>query len=142
MVNGKDNSGIGKVDPLGELDSEDLRLGRKAVKIKTVFCIVAFAVCVVIAGFIFINVPWGTRMPYQGKYNHSGSGIPMQVAMLPSLLVLLSFWRTGKKPTAHHMGKKTRIAYYILAPAIILACVVAQWGMARSILVAGGYLAG
>lgn len=63
MVNGKDNSGIAEVDPLGELDSEDLRLGREAVKIKTVFCIVAFAVCVVFAGFVFINVPWGTRMP-------------------------------------------------------------------------------
>jgi hypothetical protein len=63
----------------------------------------------------------------------------MQIAMLPCLVVLFGFWRSGKKPDAHHMGKKTRIAYYILAPAIIMACVVGQWVMASGILIAGGY---
>jgi hypothetical protein len=40
------------------------------------------------------------------------------------------------------MGKKSRIAYYILAPAMIVMCAVGQWVMGREVLVNGGYLAG
>jgi hypothetical protein len=117
-------------------------LGRRAVNIKTVLCVVAFVACVGIAVFVFMNVPWDTRMPYDGKYNRSVTGIPMQIAMLPMLLVLLGFWRSGKKPDAHHMGKGSRAAYYILAPAIIIACGVGQWVMGQAILTNGGYFAG
>lgn len=28
--------------------------------------------------FVLMNVPWDTRMPYDGRYNRSGSGIPTQ----------------------------------------------------------------
>jgi hypothetical protein len=112
------------------------------VNIKTVLCVVAFVACIGIAVFVFMNVPWETRMPYDGKYNRSGTGIPMQIAMLPMLVVLFGFWRSGKKPDAHHMGKGSRVAYYILAPAIIMACGVGQWVMGQVILTNGGYFAG
>jgi hypothetical protein len=140
-VNGADSS-TGDKDSLRGLSEQDLVLGMRAVKIKTILCVVALVASVAIAVFVFINVPWDTRMPYDGKYNRSGTGIPMQIAMLPMVLVLISLWRTGKKPDAHHMGKKSRIAYYILAPAMIVMCAVGQWVMGREILVNGGYLAG
>ena len=81
-------------------------------------------------------------MPYDGKYNRSGKGIPMQIAMAPVLILLFRLWRTGKKPDAHHMGKGSRVGYYTLAPAMILACGVAQWVMGQAILTNGGYFDG
>jgi hypothetical protein len=135
-------SDAGNEDPQGALSDQDLLLGKQAVKIKTILCVVTFVACIGIAVFVFMNVPWDTRMPYDGKYNRSGDGIPMQIAMLPILVVLFGFWRSGKKPGAHHMGRASRVAYYILAPAIIVACVVGQWVMAQAILTAGGYLTG
>jgi hypothetical protein len=141
-VNDGDGSGNRGEDSLRGLSEQDLVLGMRAVKIKTILCVVALVAAVGIALFVFMNVPWDTRMPYDGKYNRSGTGIPMQIAMLPMVFVLISFWRTGKKPDAHHMGKKTRTAYYILAPAMIVMCAVGQWVMGREILINGGYLAG
>jgi hypothetical protein len=104
--------------------------------------VITFVACMGIAIFVFINVPSNTHMPYDGKYSRSGSGIPMQIAMLPVLVVLFGFWRSRKKPDAHHMGKGSRVAYYILAPAILGACVVGQWSMGESILTEGGYFTG
>jgi hypothetical protein len=126
----------------GDLTEEDLRLGRRAVRLKTQLCVFAFLLCVGIAVFVFMSVPLDTRMPYEGKFNRSGSGIPMPVAMLPALILLFLLWRSGAKPDSHHMGKKSRIAYYILAPVMILGCVLGQWVFARSILEAADSLAG
>lgn len=58
---------------------------------------IAFAACVGIAVFVFINVPWNTRMPYDGKFDRSGSGIPMQIAMLAGLVLLFGILAGGKK---------------------------------------------
>jgi hypothetical protein len=135
-------SGVGKDHWLGELTKGDLRLGKKAVRFKTALCGIGFFACLGIAIFVFLSVPWDTRMPYDGKYSRDGSGIPMQIAMLPCLAVLFGFWRSGRKPDAHHMGKGSRIAYYILAPAIIVGCVWGQWIMGESILAAGEFFTG
>jgi hypothetical protein len=142
VVNDGVSSGAGDEDPLGALSEQDLLLGKKAVKIKTILCVVAFVACIGIAVFVFTNVPWDTRMPYDGKFNRSGNGIPMQIAMLPVLVVLFGFWRSGKKPDAHHMGKGSRVAYYVIAPAIIMACAAGQWAMGQAILTNGGYFTG
>lgn len=126
----------------GGFTEQDLLLGKTAVKFIRALCALGFVVCVGIAIFVFMNVPWDTRMPYDGKYNRSGNGIPMQIAMLPCLVVLFGFWRGGRKSDAHHMRKGSRIGLYILGPGIVLAAVVGQWIMGQSILVSGGYLAG
>lgn len=52
------------------------------------FCAVAFLVCGGIAICVFLSVPWDTRMPYDGKFNRSGGGMPMQIAMFVSLGLL------------------------------------------------------
>lgn len=132
----------GKDDPPGKFTEEDLLLGKKACKFQGVLCVIAFAACIGIAVFVFINVPWNTRMPYDGKFNRSGSGIPMQIAMLPCLVVLFGLWRASRKSDAHHMRKGSRVGAYILGTAMILACAVGQWVMASGILIAGGYFAG
>ncbi|MEC5204051.1 hypothetical protein [Arthrobacter sp. MP_M7] len=116
--------------------------GKTAVKSIRALCAVGFVVCVGIAIFVFMNVPWGTRMPYDGKYNRSGNRIPMQIAMLSCLVVLFGFWRGGKKSDAHQMRKGSRVGLYILGTGIVLAAVVGQWIMGQSILVSGGYPAG
>lgn len=142
MVNDGLSSGAGDGPAGGKFTEEDLRLGRSAVKFIRTLCVVGFVVCVGIAIFVFANVPWDTRMPYDGKYNRSGSGIPMQIAMLPALVVLFGFWRAGRKPDAHQMGKGSRGGLYVLGTAIVVAAVVGQWVMASGILVTGGYFPG
>ncbi len=124
----------------GSLTEEDLRLGREASKVMDAFCIVALVACVGIAVFAFMNVPSDTRMPYDGKYNRSGTGIPMQIAMIPCPLVLIGLRRSGRKPDAHQMTKSGRTGLYVLGTAMISACVIGQWVMASGILEAGGYL--
>lgn len=121
---------------------QDLLLGKTAVKFIHTLCVVGFLACLGIALFVFTNVPWDTRMPYDGKYNRSGSGIPMQIAMLPCLVVLFGFWRGGKNPDANQMRKGSRVGLYVLGTAIVLACAVGQWVMASEILIAGGYFPG
>lgn len=106
-------------DP-GYLTEEDLRLGKRAVRLKTQLCVFAFLLCVGIAVFVFMSVPLDASMPYEGKFNRGGTGIPIPVAMLPALILLFLLWRSGAKPDSHHMGKKSRTAYSILAPAMIL----------------------
>lgn len=141
MTNGK-SSGT-RSDSTGDgFTEEDLLLGKKASKFMDTLCVIAFVACVGIAVFVFINVPWNTRMPYDGKYSRSGTGIPMQIAMLPCLLVLIGLWRSGRKPDAHQMTKGGRTGVYVFGTAMILACAGAQWRMASEILITGGYIPG
>jgi hypothetical protein len=112
-------------EPVPEgLRAEDLHLGKRAVRLKTIACVIAFLACLGIAVFVLSSVPWDARMPYSGRFGRNG--IPAPIAMLPCLLVLFGFWRTGRKPDAHHMGKGSRVGYYILAPVIIVGCVLGQ----------------
>lgn len=136
------NSGIPNRDrgPSDENFTQmDIVLGKKALKLMMALCIIAFLACCCIAIFVFLNVPWDTRMPYDGKFNRSGSGIPMQVAMFVSLLLLAGVWFAARKPDAHKMNKGSRIGTYILGTGFILLIVVIQWVMANSILTAGGF---
>jgi hypothetical protein len=142
VVTDNSSSGAGNEDSRGKFTEEDLLLGKKASKFMDSLCVIAFVICIGIAVFVFTNVPWDTRMPYDGKYNRSGSGIPMQIAMLPCLLVLIGLWRSGRKPDAHQMTKAGRVGVYVFGTAMILACAGAQWGMASAILVTGGYFPG
>lgn len=105
-------------------------------------CVIAFVACIGIAVFVSTNVPWDTRMPYDEKYDRTGSGIPMQIAMLPCLLVLIGLWRSGRKPDAPQLTKAGRGGVYVFGTAMILACGGAQWGMASAILTTGGYFPG
>jgi hypothetical protein len=132
----------GKGDLPDKFTEEDLLLGKKACEFLGVLCVIAFVACVGIAVFVFINVPWNTRMPYDGKFNRSGSGIPMQIAMLVGLVLLFGLWRAARKPDAHHMKKGSRVGAYIFGSGMILACAIIQWVMASSILIAGGYFPG
>lgn len=77
-------------------------------------------------------------MPYDGRYNRAGTGIPKQIAMLPCLIVLFGLWRAGKKSDAHHMGKGGRMTVYVFGSSMILAYVIAQSIMAYGVLDAGG----
>lgn len=136
------NSGAANENSRGKFTEEDLLLGKKASKFMDSLCVIAFVACIGIAVFVFMSVPWDTRMPYDGKYNRSGNGIPMQIAMLPCLIVLFGLWRSGKKPDAHHMRKGARVGVYVFGTAMILACAVGQLVMANGILIAGGYFPG
>lgn len=142
MVSDVANPGIGDGSTPEGLTAEDLRLGRKAVNVIRVAIVVALVACVAIAAFVFLNVPWNSRLPYDGRHDYSGKGIPMQIAMLPSLGLLLRMWWSGKKPDAHHMGKGSRVVAYITSGVLLAACVGGQSVMARGILEAGGYFAG
>lgn len=142
MVKESVSSTGGKGDLPDKFTEEDLLLGKKACKFLGVLCVIAFVACVGIAVFVFINVPWNTRMPYDGKYNRSGTGIPMQIAMLPGLVVLFGLWRSARKPDAHHMGKGSRVVSYITGMVIILGCAAGQCVMASGILIAGEYFPG
>lgn len=118
----------------------DLFLGKKALKLMQALCIFAFLACCGIAIFVFLNVPWETRMPYDGKFNRSGSGIPMQIAMIVSMVLLAGIWLAARKPDAHKMRKGARIGTYGLGTGLILLVVVIQWVMGISILRAGGFV--
>ena len=138
MVSDGSSSGA-KDEPAPEgFTEEDLRLGRKASRTMDRFCVVALIACLGMAAFVFTNVPWDTRMPYSGRFGRDG--IPAPIAMLPALIVLLGFWRSGKKPDAHHMRKGSRVGMYIVGSAIVAACVFFQWQFAEAILVQGGFL--
>jgi DNA-directed RNA polymerase specialized sigma24 family protein len=63
-------------------------------------------------------------MPYDGKFNRSGSGIPMQIAMLVGLVLLFGLWRAARKPGAHHMRKGSQVGAYIFGSGMILACAI------------------
>ncbi|MEY9775467.1 hypothetical protein [Arthrobacter sp. MW3 TE3886] len=142
MVSNGMSSGTGKDEPQVALSDEDLLLGRKAAKYMNVLCAVGIAACIGIALFVFANVPWDTRMPYDGKYNRAGTGIPMQIAMLPIAIVIIGLWRSARKADSHEMNKASRAVSYTLGTAIVLGGILGQWAMGQSILVSGGYLPG
>jgi len=127
----------GKDDPADKLTEHELLLGRKASRYINFPCAAGFLACVGTAIFVFMNVPWDTRTPYDGRYNRSGSGIPMQIAMLPILAVIFSLWRSAAKPDSHQMNKASRVVSYVLGTAIVLGGVFGQWAMGQSILDAG-----
>lgn len=136
------SSGTGKDKSKVPLSAEDLVLGREAAKFLNVLCLCGFAACVAIALFIFANVPWDTRMPYDGKYNRAGTGIPMQIAMLPALVVVVGIWRSVRKADSHEMNRASRVVSYVLGTPMVLGGILGQWIMGHSILMAGGYLPG
>lgn len=142
MANDGVSSTSGKDEPADKLTEHDLLLGRKASRYLRFLCVAGFLACVGTAIFVFMNVPWDTRMPYDGKYNRSGTGIPMQIAMLPILAVIFSLWRSAAKPDSHQMNKASRVVSYALGTAIVLGGVIGQWIMGQSILAAGGYFLG
>jgi hypothetical protein len=90
VVNDGVSSTAGRDDPADKLTEHDLLLGRKASRYIKILCLAGFLACIGTAIFVFMNVPWDTRVPYDGRYNRSGSGIPMQIAMLPILAVIFS----------------------------------------------------
>lgn len=122
-----------------EFTEEELRLGRRASKFMNRLCVAAFLASIAVGLFVIVSVPWETRMPYDGRFDRSGAGIPMQIAMLPILLVLFGLWRSGQKPDSYKMHSGSRIGIYVLGTGLILGCVLGQWTMAKSILTAGGY---
>lgn len=140
MVSNSPSSGVNDRDSPDQLSKEDLRLGRKAAKYTRILCIIGLVFCIAIVVFVFVNVPWDTRLPYDGKYNRSGSGIPMQVAMIPAMVVLVGFWISGRKSDAHEMNKTSRVVAYIMGTVIFLGCVIGQSIMAHGVLLAGGFL--
>lgn len=122
------------------LTAEDLELGKRAVKIISILAAVALVVSIGIAIYVFMSVPWETRLPYEGQYGRSG--IPMQIAMFMCIFMQFLLLRAGKKPTAHHMGKASRGGLYVLASMMIVGVVWGQCVLAKSILVEGGALPG
>lgn len=122
------------------LTAEDLELGKKAIKFASNLSAVALVVGVAITIYVFMSVPWDTMVPYEGRYGRNG--LPMQVGMFLCLFMQFLLWRVGKKPTAHHMGKTSRGAYYVLAPMMIVGVVWGHWIIAKSVLVEGGALPG
>jgi hypothetical protein len=100
----------------------------------------ALLVCIGMTVFVLMSVPWDTRMPYDGKYNRSGSEIPMQIALLPVLVPILGIRRAVGRPEKSPRTKAGRVRVYILVAVFVSFCMIAQWTFSKSILVAGGYL--
>jgi hypothetical protein len=122
----------------GKFTAEDLCLGKIVSRHAGIIVWGGLALCVGIAIFAFLNVSWDTRMPYDGKYNRRGTGIPMQIAMLPIPLTLIGLVRDGRKPDSHHMRQGSRVATYIMVGGWVALCIWGQSVMAQSILEAGG----
>jgi hypothetical protein len=119
---------------------EELRLSKKDAKNLSLLCLGGLLICIGMAVFTLASVPWDTRMPYDGKYNRSGSGIPMQIALLPIFVPLFGIWRSVKRPEAKPRTQAGRVRAYVLMVVFISVCVVGQWTFVNGILVAGGYL--
>ncbi|CEA06750.1 hypothetical protein BN1051_00110 [Arthrobacter saudimassiliensis] len=117
------------------LSERDLVLGKRVIRFMTVGCLAALVVNLAIAVYVFQSVPLDTRLPYSGRFGRNG--IPMPIAMGVFVVFLALFARPyGSK--AHHMGKRARVILYILAVAIMVVAVWAQWELAKAILVEGG----
>ncbi|MFL4474225.1 hypothetical protein ACIPVK_09520 [Paeniglutamicibacter sp. MACA_103] len=120
----------------------DLLLGKQAINIYRITLMIALLACVGAAIFVFMNVPSETRMPYDGKYDRSGAGIPMQIALLLAPAFLLKLWWPSGKPDMHRMGRKSRIGVHVVGPLWAVVCLTLQWFFVKSILTLGGYFAG
>lgn len=124
--------------PRKELTEQDLLLGQKSVRIMKLVYAAGMLVCGGLAIFVFLSVPWNTRLPYSGQFGRNG--IPMPIAMLAVFVPLLGLWRSTTKADAHRMRKPSRLTAYIVGTGMILVFVGAQWAMAHGILVEGGAL--
>ncbi|MFL4474226.1 hypothetical protein ACIPVK_09525 [Paeniglutamicibacter sp. MACA_103] len=124
------------------LSEEDLLFAKKIVKLDRTICVIALAACVGAAIFVFMNVPADTRVPYDGKYDRSGAGIPMQIALLLAPAFLLKLWWSTKKKDAHRMSKKGSIGSIVLGSFLVAVCVLGQSLFVKSILTVGGYFTG
>ncbi|WP_156424573.1 hypothetical protein [Arthrobacter sp. EpRS71] len=142
MVKEAAGSGAGDGADDRRYGEQDLLLGKKVTQFISILCLIASIVCVLIAVFVIFSVPWDTKMPYDGKYNRSGNGIPMQVALFPALIPIIGFWRTAKHPKAHQMSKGGRIRAYLFVSLFVLLCVFLQAYFAQGILTAGGFFGG
>lgn len=142
MVGKSDGSDESERELEKKFTEQDLLLGIKASNFINIICVVAFLTCVAIAVFVLFSVPLETKLPYTGKYNRSGDGMPMPIALLLALIFLFIFWRSGRKPDAHHMAKGSRVGLYILGTILVVGSVIGQIVIAKSILVEGGYLTG
>jgi hypothetical protein len=138
-VRDKAGSGVAGGSDGEGFTAEQLRFSWKDARILSLICVGALVVCIGMAVFVFTSVPWETRMPYDGKYNYSGSGIPMQIALLPVLVPILGMWRAVARPEKSPRTKAGRIRAYILLAVFVSVCMFAQWTLSESILVAGGY---
>ncbi|WP_157370946.1 hypothetical protein [Arthrobacter sp. Leaf141] len=139
MVSGNKGSGIADAFDGSNFSADQLKVTKKDATNLSLMCICAILACLGIAVFVFMNVPWETRMPYDGKYNRSGNGIPMQIAMAPVLVPIFGIWRAVSRPDKNPRTKAGRIRGYVLAVVFLLICILVQWTMANAILVAGGY---
>jgi uncharacterized membrane protein YozB (DUF420 family) len=142
VVSKNEDSGQKNEDSEDVLTEQDLILGKKVTKYMRTICVAAFMVCMAVAVFVFISVPLDTSVPYDGKYNRGGGGVPMPITLVLFPVALILLWRTGKKPDAHHMGKGARVAAYIIGTVLVGVCVYYHFVFAEGILVEGGYLAG
>lgn len=134
------NPGDGDQSGVEGYTVEELRLGKKDARNLSLLCIGGLLICIGMAVFTLTSVPWDTRMPYDGKYNQSGSGIPMQIALLPVFVPILGIWRSVKRPEAKPRTQAGRVRAYVLLAVFISVCVLGQWVFVNGILVAGGYL--
>lgn len=101
-------------------------LGKKILwKLDILFGITAI-VCIVIAVYTMMHVPWDTRYSDPDKYGHYA---PMQIAFLGPLLMLALF-RGRRKPDSHHMGKGSRRFVVFFITVLCVLMVWAQWSMA------------
>ncbi|MBD7993840.1 hypothetical protein H9639_00785 [Arthrobacter sp. Sa2CUA1] len=124
----------------GSLTERDLLLGKRAIRIVTILGVVAFVVCVGMAVYVFQNVPVDTRLPYSGRFGRSGMPMPFAIGVIPVALIVLVRPSTSRR--AHHMGKKSRIGYYILLPPMLLGAVYGQFVMAELLMIESGALPG
>ncbi|MFL4474223.1 hypothetical protein ACIPVK_09505 [Paeniglutamicibacter sp. MACA_103] len=125
-----------------QLTEEDLLLGRRVVKYTSLLCVISLIACLAAAVFVFLNVPADTRMPYDGKYDRSGAGIPMQIVLLLAPAFIIKLWWPSRKPDAHHMNRASRIVISTLKSIFVALCLIFQWIFAKEILTVGGYFAG
>jgi hypothetical protein len=135
------SAGAGDQSGVEGFTEEELRLSKKDARNLSLLCLGGLLICIGMAVFTLMSVPWDTRMPYDGKYNRSGSGIPMQIALLPVFVPILGIWRSVKRPEAKPRTQAGRVRAYILMMVFISVCVLGQWIMGEAILAAGGYLA-
>ena len=68
-------------------------------------------------------------MPYDGNYKRSGNGLPVQIAVLPALLVVFGLRRQVRSLMRIICGKGRVWGVYILGAAMALGCVFGQWIM-------------
>ncbi|CEA06759.1 hypothetical protein BN1051_00115 [Arthrobacter saudimassiliensis] len=122
------------------LTERDLVLGKRAIRIMTILGTLAFVVCIGIAIYVFQNVPMETRLPYTGRFGRNGIPMPLAISAVPFALVVMLRPSWGRR--AHHMGKKKRVAYYVLLSAILIGAVYGQRVMAETLMIEAGVLSG